>query len=182
MINDSKGGFEMKIYSPLEIASVLKIKESTLRKYCLLLEERGYEFAKNARNQRFYYDKDVITLRKFITFKDSGMTLDKSAESVVLWHKGNESDEVSVSLSQTDTHDAMKRYVSDMYEMKDMIQKQSEIIAMLSDKIDEQQEYINDNLAKRDDKILKLLEENNETQKQLALENEKKGFWKKLFK
>lgn len=172
----------VKVYSPSDLSDVLKIKESTLRKYCLLLEEHGYEFSKNARGQRYYYDKDVITLRKFITLKDNGMTLEESAAGVVLWHKGNEDNETSVALTNTDTHNAMIRYISDMNEMKEMIQKQSEIIVMLNDKIDKQQEYINNHLEERDNKLMRALQESIETQKQIASENEKKGFWRKLFK
>src|SRR5699024_587347 len=149
---------------------------------CLLLEERGYEFRKNARGQRFYYDEDVISLRKFITLKNNGMTLSESAEGVVLWHKGNEKEETSVAPMNTDIQNVVERYVSDMTEMKDMIHKQNEIIMQLSEKIDKQQEYINNNLAERDQKLMKILEDNIETQKQIASENEKKGFWKRLFK
>jgi len=174
--------FVVKVYSPSEISDALQIKESTLRKYCLLLEERGYEFTKNARGQRFYYDSDVITLRKFVTLKDNGMTLEESAEGVVLWHKGNDSEETSIAPISTDMQNVMERYVSDMTEMKGMIHKQNEIIMNLSDKIDKQQEYINTNLAERDQKLMKALEDNIETQKQIASENEKKGFWKRLFK
>ena len=35
------------VYGSSDIADVLHIQESTLRKYCLLLEKSGYEFLKN---------------------------------------------------------------------------------------------------------------------------------------
>lgn len=79
----------MAFHSPEEIATVLKIKPSTLRKYSLLLEQSGYTFQKNAHGHRWFNDSDIAALRKFIAFKDSGgMTLKESAEAVYLWSKG----------------------------------------------------------------------------------------------
>lgn len=79
----------MAYHSPDEVTKMLKIKESTLRKYARLLEQSGYEIQKNAQGQRFYSDSDVMALRKFITFKESGgMTLEEGADAVFLWSKG----------------------------------------------------------------------------------------------
>lgn len=172
----------MKVYSASDITALLDIKDSTLRKYCLMLEDKGYEFQKNNRDHRFFRDDDIITLRKFITLKNNGMSLEESAEGVVLWHKGNEEEVTDVTVSQTDTRDVIERYNNDMTEMKDMMRQQNEIINELSAKIDKQQEYINDRLEQRDNNLMKVLEENLESQRQIAsASEEKKGFWKKLF-
>lgn len=81
----------MAYHSPDEVTKMLKIKESTLRKYARLLEKSGYEVQKNAQGQRFYSDSDVMALRKFMTFKESGgMTLEESADAVFLWSKGGD--------------------------------------------------------------------------------------------
>lgn len=78
----------MTFHAPEDIATVLDIKPSTLRKYSLLLEQSGYLFKKNAQGHRWYTDTDLLALRKFITLKDSsGMTLEDSAEAVFLWSK-----------------------------------------------------------------------------------------------
>src|SRR5699024_2878625 len=159
----------MKDYSASDITALLDIKDSTLRKYCLMLEDKGYEFQKNNRDHRFFRDDDIITLRKFITLKDNGMSLEESAEGVVLWHKGNEEEVTDVTVRQTDTRDVIERYNNDMTNE-------------LSDKIDKQQEYINDRLEQRDNNLMKVLEENLESQRQIAsASEEKKGFWKRLF-
>lgn len=169
----------MKIYSPGDISALLKIQESTLRKYCLLLEEHGYEFSKNARGQRYYYDKDVITLRKFMTHKDNGMTLSESAEGVVMWSKGSDQEETSVTLTNTDTYDVIKRYKTDMDEMKQVIEQQTEVIQQLADKMDKQQEYIEGLMEARDQLLLESMQKSLEDSK--AKDEEKRGFFKRLF-
>lgn len=162
----------MKVYSPSDIADLLNIKESTLRKYCLLLEDKGYTFQKNNRQQRFYSDRDVITLRKFVTFKDNGMTLKEATESVMLWHKGN--------ADPNESENAIQHHNSDIAELKDMIYKQNELIKALSNKLDHQQEYIDKRLNERDNLLMKSLNEMLENRKQIATA-EKKGFFARLF-
>jgi len=88
----------MAYYSPEEIAGVLKVKNSTLRKYALLLEGEGITYQKNEQGHRYYSDTDLIALQKFISFKDSGaMTLKESAEAVFLWSKGSDIAELDTS-------------------------------------------------------------------------------------
>ncbi|PHE89531.1 DNA-binding protein, partial [Bacillus pseudomycoides] len=57
------------VYISKDVATMLKIQESTLRKYCILLEEQGFHFHKNEHGHRGFMDNDVITLRKLIEIK-----------------------------------------------------------------------------------------------------------------
>jgi|SRR5699024_4477158 len=98
----------MKLYSPSDIAGVLDVKVSIVRKYSIMLEKAGYEFQKNSRKQRFYTDDDVIALRKLVTFKDNGMALGESVNGVVLWHNGSESSDTDVTPYQTGIYDAQR--------------------------------------------------------------------------
>lgn len=184
----------MKVYSPGEIADLLKIKDSTLRKYSLLLEDFGYEFQKNSRNQRYYTDEDIITLRKLITMKDNGMTLDESAKGVVMWHKGNEVKQTDIALSQTDTHNVIIRDDSDIQELKTVLHKQIQLIQIqnesieelkkmiqsLDKKVSDQQEYIGKSMKERDQALMQVMNEMLENRKLIA-EEKKKGFWSRLF-
>ncbi|MCM2532880.1 MerR family transcriptional regulator [Neobacillus pocheonensis] len=79
------------IYSPSDVQEFLGIDSSTLRKYATLLERQGYHVHRNHRGHRGYFDKDVITLRKFIEFsKQEGMTVERSAEAVMTWFSEEE--------------------------------------------------------------------------------------------
>jgi DNA-binding transcriptional MerR regulator len=168
------------IYSPKDISDLLQCKESTLRKYSLLLEKYNYQFQKNDRQQRWYTDNDVIVLKKIIALKDNAdMTLEKAVESVVLWAKG--SDE---TLPSTDINPALQRYDKDIAELKQMLQEQNNQILKLGEVITKQNEFINAKLQERDQELIKGLREIQETRKLIAAEQEegKKSFWQRLFK
>ncbi len=177
-----KRGERMKVYSPADIAKLLKVKESTLRKYSLLLEDVGYSFQKNSRKQRYYSDNDIIALRKLVTLKDSGMTLDESVKGLILWLKGDEQESKDVALYQSETDSVIKSDNSDISELKDLIYKQNELIGELSERLDKQQVYINERLNKHDDLLMRSLDESLETKKLIAATEEKQSFWSKIFR
>lgn len=172
----------MKVYSPSDIAELLHVKTATLRKYSILLEKSGYEFKKNARKQRYYSDDDVIMLRKLITFKNNGMTLDESVKSVMLWHKGNESEVTSITLSKSEMDNVTEHNKSDIDELKELVHKQNDMIGELSKRLDQQQEYIDKRMNERDQLLLQRLDQSMEEQKKLInSEKEKKGLFDRLF-
>jgi DNA-binding transcriptional MerR regulator len=168
------------IYNPKDISDLLQCKESTLRKYSLLLEKYNYNFQKNDRQQRWYTDNDVIVLRKIIALKNNGdMTLEQAVENVVQWTKG--SDE---TLPSTDINPDSQRYNKDIAELKRMIEEQNDQIRKLGEVITKQNEYINSKLEVRDQEFMKGLRELQETKRLIAAEQEseeKKSFWHKLF-
>ncbi|MDA2384618.1 hypothetical protein PDN41_23235 [Bacillus cereus] len=51
-----------------EVAKNLGIGLSTLRKYCLVLEEAGYPFERGNNNSRIFYHKDVATIERLDQF------------------------------------------------------------------------------------------------------------------
>lgn len=170
----------MKIYSPADVATQLKIKESTLRKYSLLLEEAGIKFRRNSQNQRWYNDNDVIALRKLVTLKNNGdMTLKECANAVFLWSKGND-----ISQPSTDTYSDTKRYSSDISELKEMVNKQNELIEALTVQMSEQQEYIKESLDRRDRELLQAIKESQQLKLEATAnqEEKRKTFWQRLFK
>lgn len=175
----------MAYHSPDEVTKMLKIKESTLRKYARLLEQSGYEIQKNAQGQRFYSDSDVMALRKFMTFKESGgMTLESSAGAVFLWSKGGD-------VSRSDTaHEAPRSGVGRDDEQQ--IQAADKLLSLLTkqgetiERLERQNADIMQELAAlRADMQAERLEMKEAAT--LALPSpiqsseEKKGFWSRLF-
>ncbi|MFE3982719.1 MULTISPECIES: MerR family transcriptional regulator [unclassified Priestia] len=66
------------------------------------------------------------------------------------------------------------------------LDEQGTLIKQLTDKLDSQDKYIENNLEKRDEKLTSALREINDTKKLIAaaqenLEQKPKGFWNKLF-
>jgi len=178
----------MAIYSPSDISSLINVKESTLRKYSLLLEEVGYEFQRNPQGQRWYSDKDVIALQKMMTFKNSGaMPLKDCANAVYLWSKGGDITEPS-----TVSHNAEERHevaITDegVNELKELVVKQQQFITDLGKRLEENFEK----QEQRDKYLLQKIEdltsqvENQREEQQLLIATpveEKPSLLSRLFK
>jgi DNA-binding transcriptional MerR regulator len=173
-----------KVYSPKDISDLLQVKESTLRKYSLMLEDVGYTFQKNDRGQRWYSDEDVIALKKIVAFKNDGaMNLKQSVEAVYMWAK-----EKDVALPSTDTESDAQRYNPDIADLKMMVVEQGKQIEELKELVLQQNRYINERMEDRDRKLMESLREVQETKRLIAAEQEKKQeeenkpWWGKIFK
>lgn len=164
------------VYGSSDIADTLKIQESTLRKYCLLLEKVGYEFLKNEHGHRAFFDHDVIVLRKMISLKSSAdMSLEEAAKSVVAWKNGND-----ITVSDTEEKRYITRYNDLLEEFKSFREQQMNFNKELIQEIRNQQEYIEDRLEQRDRLLMQSMRETLETRKEIAAASEKKWwhFWK----
>lgn len=166
-----------------DVSVMLDIKESTLRKYALLLQEAGYHFHTNSKGQRAYYERDVAVLRRFIEIKKApDMTLEQSANAVMTWV--NQS---GMSVIDTQKSEGTERYNDEIKELKEVVQQQNILLQELMKKMDEQQKYIDLRLEQRDKKLMESIRESQEERQailQLAAskENEKqKGLFSRLF-
>jgi DNA-binding transcriptional MerR regulator len=78
--NDSKE----VAYNTKEITDMLKIGSSTLRKWCLALEEQGYIFTKVEQNKRLFLDKDLILLKHFQKLvQENKLQLEQASKVVI---------------------------------------------------------------------------------------------------
>ncbi|CCG47521.1 hypothetical protein HBHAL_7002 (plasmid) [Halobacillus halophilus DSM 2266] len=171
MTTDTK---ELK-YEPSDMALMLEIKESTLRKYSLLLEKEGYTFHKGSVGRRWYSDSDLMVLRRFMELKNGDMSLETACHAVVAWAKGRNI-APSVMENANDLRDS-ERY------LLDKLEKQNELIQELFARLDRQEEFF----KQRDEWLIEKLKEQNEKPK-LQLESEtnseqkpKPTFLSKLF-
>jgi DNA-binding transcriptional MerR regulator len=169
------------IMSPNDLSTLLQIKESTLRKYSILLENVGYTFQRNNQNQRWYNDTDIVAFKKLISLKNStDMNLKECAEAVLMWSKGHD---ITQPLTVVD-NDA-QRHNDDITELKAMVTQQNILLQELVKKIDQQQKYIDEKLDQRDKTLLESIRGTQEIKQQLlqiaAAKDEKKGFFARLF-
>lgn len=135
----------MTFHAPEDIATVLKIKPSTLRKYSLLLEQSGYLFKKNAQGHRWYSDTDLTALRKFITLKDSsGMNLEDSADAVFLWSKGDSvagrATSFEATQGDTERHEASVNELTLEERLLRLIQHQQQSIDRMAQSVQKQEQ------------------------------------------
>lgn len=176
----------MGIYSPADIAALLKVKETTLRKYSLLLEEVGYSFKRNAQKQRWYEDNDVIALQKFVSLKHNGdMNLRECAEAVwLLQNNGDVTDALTVTHNATEGDGSViaLELRDEMTNLRELIVKQNEHIIQLQKDLAEEKEQ----QKNRDELILKMLQDlqiqKENSAEELPAPKENQSFFKKLFK
>lgn len=166
------------VFGSNDVADVLQIQESTLRKYCLLLEKSGYEFLKNEHGHRAFFDDDIIVLKKMLHFKNKAdMTLEEAAKSVVAWKNGND-----ITVSDTEEKRYITRY-NDLLEKFEAFQTQQiEFNKELIQEIRSQREYINNRLEERDRLLVQSMRNTLEARKEIAAAVTKKKKWWKFWK
>lgn len=187
---DEQGTTE-RAYWTKEIADVLQISNSTLRKWCLALENAGYIFDRGANNSRVFYDKDMLLIRRLkelVQYKK--MALDTSANLVVSTLEGarrtagvreENSDNSSAPMKPMNAQEHVL-----IGEVLDRLERMEEFNKQLISRLEERDKYIQEQLHKRDERMITSLREMMEAKKEIAAsekaeKEEKKGFWQRLF-
>lgn len=238
-----------KAYAPREMAVILDIGDSTLRKWCIALEKNGYIFIRNEQNSRIYVERDIVVLRHFQNllsvynmnikdaanlvadrFKDEAsesrtgiVPIDSEEEEHRDFLQSNEvlnklldhikqqeefNQELLKRLDQqqkeiTKRDQVIMKLVSDskllldskneetdnklqLDELRHITDKHTMLNEIVLDKLEKQQEYLENHLEQRDKKLMESLRQSQEEKKALlqlaAAQEEKKGFWSSLFK
>lgn len=168
------------IYDTAMVSKVLGVQESTIRKYCALLQKHHYEFNKNTVGHRIFYRKDIETLKKMIDLKNSGaLTLTEAVKTVLASDTENHDDISGVeSISKPDYKELLE-------EFQTFKQEQMTFNQQLFEQLQQQQEYIKKSIEDRDQKLMLALKESMEARRQLAAaeavaieEKKKKSWWK----
>jgi DNA-binding transcriptional MerR regulator len=160
----------MKVYSPGDLAALLQVKPSTIRKYSLLFEKYNHKFNKNSQNQRFFTDSDVSLFRSVITAKhNTDMSLEDCVKSCLMVTMGTE---ITEPLSDTEPYTERYNAKEDIEELKQLLREQNEKIELLG-------KYIDTRLEERDQVLITTLREMQETK--LLTAATKQPWWKRLF-
>jgi hypothetical protein len=174
------------IYTSSDMATLLKIQESTLRKYCIMLEEAGYKFHKNELGHRGFLNNDVIALKRLLEIKKHpDMTLKQACNAVTVWVKENSvTDRDTTDITKHDQHNDSYNTLS--HQFKDFQEQQMQFNQELLNQLKQQQEFIETSLKERDQKLTEALRETLETKKMIAAATEqqqqkKSSFWQRLF-
>lgn len=169
------------VYSPKEVAGLLNVEPVTLRNYAKILEEHGYTFLKNEKNQRGYVDRDIISFRKLISFKNQAdMTLERAANAVMTWINNNDTalsapDDRAL---QTDSERSREEILREFEKFKE---QQMAFNQELLQQLQKQQQYIQESLERRDKSLMEAVREMQETKRLTAATEEKKSWITKLF-
>lgn len=178
-----------KTYWSREIADLLGIGTSTLRKWCLQLERDGYIFLRDEHDRRGFTEHDAIALRRFKEYVANGMTLENASKAVVATYNRDRNDERTLSAISLEQRSDMRSFEV-IEELMSYIERQEEFNKALVEQLKRQQEYIENRLnhieqaiEKRDGQLLSVIREMQETKRLMAAEAEaKKPWWRRLFK
>lgn len=172
-------------YSGIEVAELLKVSGSTLRKWCMELEEQGYFFVKGNNDQRFFNDRDIIVLRRVKDLIQVKRLPKKEAIKSIISIINHESRTEVVPGENNDSEQQMNMVISrsDYQILLDKLEKQEEFNKILLEKLEQQHSYIDNTLKERDEQLMIAMKQSLEGEKQLTISEEKsKSWWKRLFK
>ena len=153
-----------KVDAPLtakEVVEKIEIGDSTLRKWCLALEEQNYNFVRTTQNKRMFSDKDVFVLSQFkLLVQTKHLSIQNAAEIIATKYKedilfSNETQVEHPLSEQLKSSSSNEALIEAKEELKAEIEQLKEFNRMLLAKLDEQQNYIDDRLNKLDERTLK---------------------------
>lgn len=181
-----KNEFE-KAYATHEVATLLQIGDSTLRKWCIELEKNGYRFIRDDNDSRVFIEHDVIALRQLQEMIKGRKTTIGTA-AILIYQRFNREDRTdrtgSVPINSTrsiNRYNALLEEVQTTHqEFVDYRTEQQAFNETLLEQLKKQQEYIESSIKSRDEQLVKVIREMQETRAQLSSAKEKKWweFWK----
>lgn len=192
--------YNEKAYWISEVAELTGMNINTIRKYCLMLEQKGYRFTRDEQDRRAFLAKDITVIQEMNRLKRvEKMTLEDAVESIILRFADSNTDveatyvmpiitdnqTISESL-QTQTekiaslHDMFTRYIDDQ---NVRLKQQHLFNQSLLDQLKDLDRYIDTKLKERDERLMETLNVVLETKKLLVATQEKPKkkwfhFWK----
>jgi len=188
-----------KAYTAIDMSDLLDIGKSTLRKWCLSLEENGYQFTKDKHQRRLFVDNDVVALKHFKQLvKIGNMSLQSASYTIISRFHSDAFASGTPSVPEADenqqrslerSHEVINQLVTRLDEQDKFIEEQREFNRELIKKLDNYENALDQRLKERDKKLMDTLNQLQETKKveQAKKENKiepeaKKGFFSRLFR
>lgn len=163
-----------------EVAKNLGIGSSTLRKYCLALEEAGYPFERGNNNSRIFYHTDVATIERIVTAMDKkNVTLEQAINLVIASVEENEIATVATdSVADTEHIKALSERIERLEQLNlELIQRLDQQSKLLQET--DAQRTIRE--EQRDVQLMQVLREIQDSKRLIAASEQKKSFWIRLF-
>ncbi|MFF2343946.1 MULTISPECIES: DUF3967 domain-containing protein [Bacillus] len=164
-----------------EVAKNLGIGSSTLRKYCLALEEVGYPFERGSNNSRIFYHKDVATIERLVTaMNKKNVTLEQAINLAM------------TSVTENKIATVVTDSVADTEHIKaltERIERLEQLNLELIQRLDQQSKLLQETDAQRiiredqrDIQLMQVLREIQDSKRLIAASEQKKSLWSRLFR
>lgn len=170
----------VQTYWGSEVAKNLGIGSSTLRKYCLALEEAGYPFERGNNNSRIFYHKDVATIERLVTaMNKKNVTLEQAINLAMVSVEENEIATVAIDNVADEEH---------IKALTKRIERLEQLNLELIQRLDQQNKLLQETDAQRiireeqrEVELIRVLTELQEGKRLIAASEQKKSFWNRLF-
>lgn len=159
-------------YFGSEVASTLKIGSSTLRKYSLALEEQGYIFDRGMNNSRIFYQKDVAIIQRIMNvMTKKNITLEQAVKLAI--------SSISENTVATAVMDKQTESSIDVA-MLERLERLEKVNLELVKRLEEQQRMLQERDTKRDEQLITVLREVQESKQLIATAKDKRWweFWR----
>ncbi|MBN8251220.1 DUF3967 domain-containing protein [Priestia flexa] len=186
------------VYLGGEVAKSLGIARSSLIKYCIALENKDYKFIRGTNNSRAFRNQDILLLQKVKDLvQDKSMTMETAVNVVLsilpeeertgailkenkLISQKHESKEQEENNPLSIVMDKL-RYIEEISDRLNSMEKELKDIKTQNKILQDQNEELKTNVeassSKRDENLLFLIREIQDTKKMIAASKEKK-WWK----
>lgn len=162
-----------------EVSLNLDINTNTLRRWAIELEEHGYTFSRNEKNQRVYYERDILALSDFQKIIEKTQSLQNTAKAVVA--KVNDKKNAELMLGVIENND--DKIVFSKEELEELINRVAdEAVERAAEHLSQKFMHI---IEQRDKQIVHDLTDTIEKKRletTLTTEEEKLGFFARFFK
>jgi len=189
------------VYLGGEVAKSLGIARSSLTKYCIALESNDYKFIRGSNNSRAFRSKDILLLQRMKDLvQDKSMTMETAVNVVLsmlpeeertgaileenkIIPQENESKEQKENNQLSVLMDKLE-YIEEISDRLNSMEKELKDIKTQNKILQDQNEELKTNVEtssnKRDENLLYLIREVQDTKKMIAASQEKKWweFWK----
>jgi DNA-binding transcriptional MerR regulator len=164
-------------YTSREIVANLEIGDSTLRKWCLALEEQNYNFIRTDQKKRMFTEKDLFILSQFKNLvQNKNLSINQAAEIIATKYSDDMVFSDETEIEQVHESAPWPPFPDEtVVELKAEVEQLKDLNRLLLTRLDEQQKYIEKRLDKmeirqseRDNMLLESIRTAQET-KQLLL-------------
>lgn len=161
-----------------EAAQMVGVSASTIKKYYLMVEDKGYRFQRNNQGQLMFSNRDVEMFKAIIHLKsEPGNSVQKAVEQVV----ASITDVTPYEERNEESPGSSAVTTEDMKAIRSYMERQDKINELLLSELKATKEYIVEKLDTREETLLLTLQESQEQVKKLVEEAEQDGEkWRRL--
>lgn len=160
-----------RIYWPHEIAEHLKIADSTLRKWAIALESKGYQFRRDENGNRAYGERDTIAFSALRDQLRAKVKLDEAASYVAASYPSSAdvTDIVEIP-GGLQGDDSLAARMNELESKIDMFMQRMEVAEEERDRA----------IERRDEAIMVMMRQLMESRAEVDVER-KRSWWQRLF-